>query len=57
MGGLAGRAQRRGRPQPHHDTWAVARCIRHGVALVTLNTKHYADFVEHEPLVLLAQHN
>jgi hypothetical protein len=35
----------------------VACCIRHGVALVTLNTKHYAGFVEHERPVLLAQHN
>jgi predicted nucleic acid-binding protein len=44
LGGLAGRAQRPGRPRPHHDTWVVACCIRHGVALMTLNTKHHADF-------------
>jgi toxin FitB len=56
-GRLAGRAQRRGRPRPHNDTWVAACCIRHDLPLLTLNTKDYADFVEHEGLVLLTEHN
>jgi predicted nucleic acid-binding protein len=56
-GQLAGRAQRRGRPRPQNDTWVAACGIRHGLPLVTLNMKDYADFAEHEGLVLLTEHD
>jgi toxin FitB len=56
-GRLAGRAQRRGRPRPQNDTWVAACCVRHGLPLVTLNTKDYTDFAEHEGLVLLTEHD
>lgn len=56
-GQLSGRGQRRGRPRPQNDTWVAACCIRHHLPLLTLNTKDYADFVEHEDLVLLSEHD
>lgn len=48
-------AQLRGRPRPQNDTWIGACCVRHGVPLVTLNTKDFAPFVEHDGLVLLTE--
>lgn len=48
-------AQLRGRPRPQNDTWIAACCVRHGVPLVTLNTKDFAPFVEHDGLVLLTE--
>ena len=46
-------AQRRGRPRPLHDTWIAACCIEHGLPLLTLNRRDFADFAEHDGLVLL----
>ncbi len=55
-GGLAGNAQRRGRPRPQNDTWIAACCIQLGVPLITLNRKDFTDFATHKGLVLL-DHN
>jgi toxin FitB len=52
-GGLAARAQRRGRTRPDNDTWIAACCIESGLPLVTLNRRDFAGFAEHEGLVLL----
>ena len=52
---LAAGAQRRGRPRPHNDTWIAACCLRHGLALVTLNKKDFTDFAEHDGLILLGE--
>ena len=54
-GRLAAGARRRGRPRPQNDTWIAACCIRHGVPLITLNTKDFEDFAEHDGLTLLAE--
>jgi predicted nucleic acid-binding protein len=53
-GELAARAQRRGRPRSHNDTWIAACCIEGGLPLLTLNHRDFADFAEHDGLVLLA---
>jgi toxin FitB len=52
-GQLAGRAQLRGRPRPQNDTWVAACCVHHGIGLVTLNHRDFADFAEHDSLLLL----
>lgn len=49
---LAAAAQRRGRPRPQNDTWIAACCVRHGIGLVTINTKDFEDF-RADGLVLL----
>ena len=46
-------AQRRGRPRPLHDTWIAACYIEGGLPLLTLNRRDFADFAEHDGLVLL----
>jgi predicted nucleic acid-binding protein len=46
-------AQQRGRPRPLHDTWIAACCIEGELPLLTLNRKDFADFAEHDGLVLL----
>ena len=46
-------AQRRGRPRPLHDAWIAACCIESGLPLLTLNRRDFADFAEHDGLVLL----
>lgn len=51
-GRLAGGAQRRGRPRPQNDTWVAACSVRHGIPLITLNTKDFFDFATHDRLVL-----
>jgi toxin FitB len=51
-GELQGHAQRRGRPRPANDTWIAASCLVRGLPLATLNTKDFADFAEHEGLIL-----
>jgi predicted nucleic acid-binding protein len=48
------RAQRRGRPRPLNDTWIAACCIKGGLPLLTLNRRDFADFAEHDGLVLLS---
>jgi toxin FitB len=52
-GEISAYAIRRGRPRPANDTWIAACCLTYGLPLVTLNTKDFADFVEHEGLVLI----
>ncbi len=52
-GSLMTEARRRGRPRPLHDTWIAACCIEGGLPLLTLNRKDFADFAEHDGLVLL----
>jgi toxin FitB len=47
------RAQRRGRPRPLHDTWIAACCLERQLPLLTLNRRDFADFAEHDGLVLL----
>lgn len=51
---LSARAQRRSRPRPQNDTWVAACCVRHGLALITLNKKDFDDFAEHDELLLLS---
>jgi toxin FitB len=46
-------AQRRGRPRPLNDTWIAACCIQGELPLLTLNRRDFADFAEHDGLVLL----
>jgi predicted nucleic acid-binding protein len=52
-GGIAARARLRGRPRPLHDAWVAACCIEAGLPLLTLNRRDFADFAEHDGLVLL----
>jgi predicted nucleic acid-binding protein len=52
-GRLSAAGRLRGRPRPQNDTWIAACCVRHGLPLVTLNTKDFADFADHDGLVLL----
>lgn len=52
-GALSAAARRRGRPRPQNDTWVAASCVRHGLPLVTLNTKDFSDFATYDGLVLL----
>jgi predicted nucleic acid-binding protein len=52
-GQLQARAQRRGRPRPHNDTWIAACCLVDELPLATLNTKDFADFAEHDGLTLI----
>ncbi|HYJ71454.1 MAG TPA: type II toxin-antitoxin system VapC family toxin, partial [Actinomycetota bacterium] len=46
-------AQRRGRTRPLNDAWIAACCIDSGLPLLTLNRRDFADFAEHDGLVLL----
>jgi predicted nucleic acid-binding protein len=52
-GTIAARAQRQGRPRPLNDAWIAACCIARGLPLLTLNRQDFADFAEHDGLVLL----
>jgi predicted nucleic acid-binding protein len=52
-GEITTNAQRRGRPRPLHDTWIAACSIEGGLPLLTLNRRDFADFAEHDGLVLL----
>ncbi len=52
-GGIAARAQQRGRKRPVNDTWIAACCLTFELPLLTLNRKDFLDFAEHEGLVLL----
>jgi toxin FitB len=53
-GELQAHAQRRGRPRPANDTWIAACCLVRQLPLATFNIKDFADFAEHEGLVLLS---
>ena len=50
---ISARAQRRGRPRPLDDTWIAACCIAGALPLLTLNRRDFADFAQHDGLVLL----
>jgi hypothetical protein len=52
-GTISDGAQRRGRPRPLNDSWIAACCIESGLPLLTLNRRDFADFAEHEGLILL----
>ena len=52
-GEISAMADLRGRPRPINDTWVAACCLARGLPLATGNVRDYADFVEHEGLVLL----
>jgi toxin FitB len=52
-GTITAGAHRRGRPRPMNDTWIAACCIETGLPLLTLNRRDFADFAEHDGLVLL----
>lgn len=53
-GGLAARAEQRGRPRPVNDTWIAACCLAAGLPLLTLNRSDFHDFADHEGLVILS---
>jgi predicted nucleic acid-binding protein len=46
-------AQLRGRSRPLNDSWIAACCIERGLPLLTLNRRDFADFAEHDGLVLI----
>jgi predicted nucleic acid-binding protein len=52
-----GRADDRGpatrAPRPLHDTWIAACCTERGLPLLILNRRDFANFAEHDGLVLL----
>jgi predicted nucleic acid-binding protein len=52
-GQLQARAQLRGRPRPHNDTWIAACCLVDNLPLATLNLKDFADFAEYERLIIV----
>jgi toxin FitB len=52
-GAITAAAERRGRPRPLNDSWIAACCIESGLPLLTLNRRDFADFTEHDGLVLL----
>ncbi len=52
-GQLQARAQLRGRPRPHNDTWIAACCLTDNLPLATLNTKDFTDFAERDGLTLI----
>jgi toxin FitB len=53
-GEITAAAQRRGRPRPLNDSWIAACCIESGLPLLTLNRQDFADFADHDGLVLLS---
>jgi toxin FitB len=52
-GQLSADATARGRPRPVNDTWVAACCLAYGLPLATLNLKDFADFAEHDGLILI----
>ena len=52
-GEMMAAGQRRGRPRPLNDSWIAACCIESGLPLLTLNRRDFADFAEHDGLMLL----
>lgn len=51
-GELQAYAQLRGRPRPVNDSWIAACCLVRELPLATFNTKDFANFAEHERLLL-----
>jgi hypothetical protein len=54
-GNLAADGQRRGRIPPVNDAWVAACCLTEGLPLATLNFKDFADFADHNGLVLIGE--
>jgi predicted nucleic acid-binding protein len=52
-GALSADGRRRGRVHPINDTWIAACCLTEGLPLATLNVKDFADFADHNGLVLI----
>jgi predicted nucleic acid-binding protein len=52
-GTLTAGAHLRGRRRPDNDTWIAACCIDAGLPLLTQNRRDFADFAEHDGLLLL----
>jgi toxin FitB len=52
-GRISASTQQCGRPRPLNDAWIAACCIEAGLPLLTLNHRDFADFAEHDGLVLL----
>lgn len=52
-GRICADARLRGSTCPVNDSWIAASCIANDVPLATLNAKDFADFAEHDGLVLL----
>lgn len=52
-GNLSADGRRRGRTRPINDTWISACCLSEGLPLATLNVKDFADFADHNGLVLV----
>jgi toxin FitB len=52
-GGITAGARRRGRTPSLNDSWIAACCLESGLPLLTLNRRDFADFAEHDGLVLL----
>lgn len=50
---ISANAARRGGPKPANDSWIAATCVARDVPLATLNTKDFADFAQHDGLMLL----
>ncbi len=46
-------ATARGRPRPVNDTWVATCCLAYGLPLAPLNLKDFADFAEHDGLILI----
>jgi toxin FitB len=51
-GQICAAARRRGRPRPANDSWIAACCLSRSLPLATFNAKDYADYVDHEGLLL-----
>jgi predicted nucleic acid-binding protein len=54
-GRSAAAARLRGRPRPTNDSWIAACCVTRDLPLATLNVKDFADFAEHDGLVLVSE--
>jgi toxin FitB len=52
-GQISADARQRGRTRPINDSWIAACCLADGLPLATLNTKDYADLVDHHGLTLV----
>ena len=52
-GAITAGAGRRGRTRPLNDSWIAACCLESGLPLLTLNRRDFAEFTEHDGLVLV----
>lgn len=52
-GQIVANARKRGRPRSANDSWIAACCLTHGLPLVTLNKRDFADFAAFEGLELI----